>query len=328
MDLEKIRPLDGHLDRQYPVRQPPHAVQLDRPADDLGEDRQPLLGAGGTGMARGEQGQVGLGLAVQGGRHVDEGLMVQQLGIVTVGEAGAAADTDRRRRRQGIGRQAVHQFHRRGLITKVGPHRPVQVRRHCLGIVPGRGGNRDLDLIQLGDGVEDALRQLQGGDGGIAQGGGGFPIELPAVVEEARRPDGRQHPRRQFDVVGMALQPHIDGRHRHDLTPRLPHRGDAGPGVKGRVADLWQFPAATGQEGRLDLRGPVDGPQDADGLAGLMEEARNGADAVLLTFEGGGHENSLDRGRRSVSVDGNLQGLGCIRVILDPWIPRPAMSPF
>ena len=77
MDLEEIRALDGHLDRQHPIRQAAQPVQLDGATDDLGEDRQPLLGAGGTGVAGRQQGQIGLGLTIEGGGDVDIGLVIQ-----------------------------------------------------------------------------------------------------------------------------------------------------------------------------------------------------------------------------------------------------------
>ena len=244
-------------------------------------------------MAGRQEGQVGLGLAVEGGGDVDEGLVMQQLGEIAVGKAGAPADADRLGGRQGIGGEAVHQFDGGRLVAEMGAHRALEIHRHLLGTVIGRRGRGDVDVSQLVDGVQDALRQLQGRYRRITQGRRGLTVELAAELEKAGGAHRRQHPRPELDGLGMSVQPDVDGRKGHDLAAGLAHQVDAGRGVERRIGHLWQFPATARQESLLHLGRPVEGAQDADGFAGLVQQAGYRADAILLAVGGGGHGENL-----------------------------------
>jgi hypothetical protein len=160
IDLQKIRALDSHLDGQHPIRQPPQPIQFDGAADHLGEDGQPFLGARGARMPGRQERQVGLGLAVEGGGDVDEGLVMQQLGEVAVGKAGASPYLNGPGGGQGIGGEAVHQFDGGRLVAEMGAHRVFEIHRHRLGTVIGRWGRGNLDLVELANGLQDAFRQF------------------------------------------------------------------------------------------------------------------------------------------------------------------------
>lgn len=152
-------------------------VELDRTADQLGIDREPLLGARGAGMPVGQDRQVDLRLAVDRGRDMNMRLVMQQLDIVAIGEAGVAADSNRLGGGQRIGGERIDQVDARGLVAEVLLDRDLETLGNLGSRVIGRRCDVELDAAQLGDGLLDLMGQLRRLYRQIAQGGARLAVE-------------------------------------------------------------------------------------------------------------------------------------------------------
>ena len=276
VQLDEVGALADHLHGEHPVGEAAEPVELERAGHELGEDGQALLGPGRARVPDGEEGEVGLGLPVERRRHVDEGLVVQQLGGVAPGEHGVTAHLDpagggRRVRRELVDDEDLGC----GVAEDLGEAGP-QVAGHLLaGAVPHRR-RQESDRGEVGDRVDHLLGEGQRRRRVETEGLGRDAVQLAAVGVERRRAHGRQHQRGGLDRGGLAVEPGVDGG---TGTQQPPGGGDGVEDrrrIHGPVHGLGQAGAAGGEELAAQLAGPAERRQHPQRPGGVVQDRRRG----------------------------------------------------
>ncbi|MDT4822061.1 hypothetical protein FQZ97_552560 [compost metagenome] len=191
--LDEVGAVQGLLHGDHPQGDTAQALDVDAAGEQLGEHGDAFLGQGGAWRAQGQAGQARLGAAVEGGGDVDEGFVLQQLGLVQLGEARRGTQADARGAGNGLGGEVRVDHH----AHFAGAEEGVHFGAHPGGEVLGRDirlGGGYLPAVEQGvGGVEEEARRVQGRHLLAFVVVVRTLVEACGIVSEGRCADGPQH---------------------------------------------------------------------------------------------------------------------------------------
>ncbi|MDT4829168.1 hypothetical protein FQZ97_625830 [compost metagenome] len=160
--FDEVGAVQGLLHGHHPQSDTPQALDIDAAGDQFGKHGDAFLGQGGARRAQGQAAQARLSAAVEGGADVDEGFVLQQLGLVQLGEARRGPQADARGAGDGLGGERRVQHH----AHLAGAEEAIHLGTHPGGEVLGRDirfGGGDLPAVEQGvGGLEEEARRVQG----------------------------------------------------------------------------------------------------------------------------------------------------------------------
>ena len=119
VQLEKIGPVERHLDSDHAVSQALEAARVERARQELGKHGEALLRTRIARMALAEDRKTRLAGAVLAGGDVHESLVLQQLGGIKVAEHGIRPQPDDVATGRGLGRQMRRDLDHRRLVPEI-----------------------------------------------------------------------------------------------------------------------------------------------------------------------------------------------------------------
>ena len=293
--LDEVGAALRHVDGHHPIRDALGPVRKGAEGECLYQYRQPLLAGGDARRAGTEPGGIGLLAPVEGGAHVYPALVDLQHLQIQLGEAGVGVELDVIAAGRGIRDDAIAQLDLHCAVTEV-------VRQLAL-----QPGHRRFPLELLGVGAHQVAGAGQGED--VAQPGpqlleglaiaaqviAGRAVEQPAVTQKVRLPALAQHLDDHHVLIHRLLQDAakliLGTEPAPDPVPQLLELQVLVAGIEAEgkaiiegLVDGRQRAPSAGQKVGLQVTGPLDGIQNADGLLQDQEFIREGFQMQTVLF--------------------------------------------